>query len=53
MKKDCPHCQKSLKLVAESQKTTNKGITVTHKFKCPVSDCKYTYTESTVTNEDD
>lgn len=49
--KNCPHCNKELKLMAESKKMTDKGTTMTWKYRCPVDGCKFTYTESTVTSE--
>jgi hypothetical protein len=51
MKKNCPHCYTELKLAKESHKETPKGVTDSKVWKCTVSDCKYSYTESIVTED--
>jgi C4-type Zn-finger protein len=46
MKEECPHCKKELKLVGKAKKTTPVKEVFTSKYKCPVSGCGYSYTET-------
>lgn len=51
--KKCPHCDKDLRLASETHKETPKGVTETQKWKCPVDNCKYQFTQSIVTEDAD
>lgn len=44
--KQCPHCEKELKLISESEKQSKTKTVRTQKYRCPVQGCGYTYTES-------
>jgi hypothetical protein len=47
MERNCPHCEKALKLIAETEKTFKGKTITTEKFRCPVSGCGYTFTTTT------
>jgi hypothetical protein len=44
--KKCPHCDKPLKLIADSQRMKGTTVVYSSKYRCPVQGCGYTYSDS-------